>query len=137
MESHEKGDLTEAAVITELKRRGIPVLVPFSDNQRYDLVIEAKNGRMQRMQVKTGWISEGVIQFHTKSQHTNSQGNVYKHYDGDIDGFLVYVHELDVLYLVYQNDFNKQISLRIEAPDQPDASINWASDYTFDERWPP
>jgi hypothetical protein len=137
MESHEKGDFTEAAVITELKRRGIPVSIPFSDNQRYDLVLEAMDGQMQRMQVKTGWLSDGVIQFHTKSQHTNSQGNVYKHYDGDIDGFLVYVHELEQLYLVYKDEFDSRITLRVEAPAQPDSSINWASDYAFDERWPP
>ncbi|WP_394295066.1 group I intron-associated PD-(D/E)XK endonuclease [Halococcus thailandensis] len=31
MDSHRKGDLTEALVIAELKRREIPVSIPFGD----------------------------------------------------------------------------------------------------------
>ena len=38
MKSHERGDATEAWVIAELKERGIPVAIPFSDNQRYDII---------------------------------------------------------------------------------------------------
>lgn len=34
MDSHEKGDLTEAIIIAELKRRSIPVSLPFGDNER-------------------------------------------------------------------------------------------------------
>jgi hypothetical protein len=137
MESQQKGDLTEAVVIAELKRRGIPVLLPFGDNQRYDLAVETPDGAVQKLQVKTGWVTDGVVEFHTRSQHTNASGHVYKDYDGDVDGFVVYVHELESAYLVYIDEFDRRISLRVEAPDQPDASINWADEYTFDEQWPP
>ncbi len=137
MDSHEKGDYTEAVVIAELKRRCIPVMLPFSDNQRYDLVVETPSGEMLRLQVKTGWFTDGVVQFHSRSQHTNSQGNIYKHYDGEVDGFLVYSHELDTLYLIAAASFDRSITLRVDEPHQEHESINWAGDYEFDDRWPP
>jgi len=136
METQDKGDLTEAAVLTELKRREIPVSIPFGDNQRYDFVVESEDGTLYKSQIKTGWLSDGVVNFHSKSQHTNSQGNVYKQYD-DVDQFLVYVHDLGALYLVPEGAFERSISLRVEEPKQADASINRAAEYRFDERWPP
>lgn len=137
MESHRKGDLTEAVVITELKRRAIPVSIPFGDNERYDLVLESPEDELLRVQVKTGWLSDGTIEFHGKSQHTNSSGNVYKGYDGDVDYFLVYCYELDVLYLVGEEEFNSSMTLRVEEPKRENRRINWAVDFEFDARWPP
>ena len=137
MEAHEKGDFTEAAVIMELKRRSVPVLLPFGNNQRYDVVIADRSGTLNRMQVKTGRLDDGVVRFHTKSQHTNSKGNIYQYYDGEVDGFLIYVHELESLYLVFIDQFDRQISLRVAEPDQPDPTINWAEEYRFDEQWSP
>lgn len=136
MESHRKGDLTEAVVITELKRREIPVSVPFGDNERYDLVVETPDASFLRVQVKTGWLTEGVVQFHGKSQHTNASGNTYAYYDGDVDYFAVYCHELDQLYWVGEDEFDTGIRLRVEDPDVVQPSINWASEYEFDARWP-
>lgn len=137
MDSHRKGDLTEAIVIAELKRRSIPVSLPFGDNERYDLVIETPEGNLLRVQVKTGWLSEGKIEFHTSSQHTNSKGNTYKPYDGDIDYFLVYCHELETLHFIHEDEFEGSISLRVEEPAMENRRINWATDFEFEERWPP
>lgn len=137
MDSHRKGDLTEAIVIAELKRRSIPVSLPFGDNERYDLVVETPDGALLRVQVKTGWQSEGKIEFHTRSQHTNSKGNTYKPYDDDIDYFLVYCHELETLHFIHEDEFEGSISLRIEEPEMENRRINWATDFEFDKRWPP
>lgn len=137
MESHRKGELTEAEVITELKRRGIPVSVPFGDNERYDLLFEAPDGRILRGQVKTGWTNDGIVNFRGYSQHTNSTGNVYKEYGTDVDCFLVYSHEYDRLFLVWEDEFDTNMSIRIEEPVQTHETINWAAEYAFDERWPP
>lgn len=137
MDSHEKGDLTEAIVIAELKRRSIPVSLPFGDNDRYDLVLETPEGGLLRMQVKTGWLSDGKIEFHARSQHTNSQGNVYKSYDGDINYFVVFSHDLETLYLIREDEFGGSISLRVDEPKIENRRINWASEFEFDRRWPP
>lgn len=137
METQEKGDFTEAAVITELKRRAIPVSVPFGDNQRYDIVIETEENDLLKVQIKTGWVADGTIEFHGKSQHTNASGNVYEKYDGDVDCFLVYCDEVGAVYLIDEDEFETSMSLRIADPEQVHETINWADEYEFDERWPP
>lgn len=137
MESHRKGDLTEAEVITELKRREIPVSIPFGDNERYDLLFETPDQRILRAQVKTGWTNEGIVNFRGYSQHTNSNGNVYKKYGTDVDCFLVYSHEFEQLFLVWEDEFGSNMSIRVENPEQEHDTINWADEYDFDYRWPP
>lgn len=136
MESHRKGDLTEALVVAELKRREIPVSKPVGDNERYDLVAESAGG-LWKLQVKTGWLKDGTIRFHGKSQHTNAAGNVYELYDGDVDFFVVYVDELEELYLVEESSVRSNMRLRVDKPDQYDRSINWADAFEFDRNWPP
>lgn len=136
MESHRRGDLTEAVVVAELKRRSIPVSKPVGDNERYDLIAESGTG-LWTFQVKTGWFREGTIRFHGKSQHTNSQGNTYQTYDGDVDYFVVYCDELDRLYLIEESAFNTNMRLRVAEPAKQDESINWADECEFDRNWPP
>jgi len=137
MESHKKGDLTESIVITELKRRQIPVSVPFGDNERYDLTVEAPTGDFYSIQVKTGRYRDGLVRFNGMSQHTNSSGNVYKSYHDDVDYFLVYCYELETLYLIAEQEFDTRMELRVETPEQVHRTINWAEEYEFDTRWPP
>jgi hypothetical protein len=137
MDSHRKGELTEGIVIAELKRRSIPVSLPFGDNGRYDLVLESPDGELVRVQVKTGWIADGKVQFHAKSQHTNAQGNTYQRYDGDIDCFVIFSYELETLYLIREDEFRRVITLRVEEPQVENRRINWAHEFEFDERWPP
>lgn len=137
MDSHRKGEFTEATVIAELKRRSIPVSLPFGDNERYDMVLETPTGALVRVQVKTGWLTNGTIGFHTKTQHTNSTGNTYKKYQDDIDYFIVYCHDLESLYLISEDEFEDAITLRVEQPKIENRRIRWASDYEFDDRWPP
>jgi len=136
MQPHERGDATEAMVIAMLKERLIPVAIPFSDNQRYDVVVQTPESRFLRMQIKTGRVRDGKIHFHGKSQHTNASGNTYQRYDGDVDYFLVYTPELDSLHAVGEHKFDSCIRLRVDEPKQADSSINWAEAYEFDERWP-
>lgn len=136
MEPHRRGELTEALVIAELKRREIPVSKPVGDNERYDLVAESDGG-LWRLQVKTGRLQDGTIRFHGTSQHTNAQGNVYERYDGVVDFFVVYVDELESMYLLPESAFETDIRLRVEEPSQADSSINWARDFAFDQNWPP
>lgn len=136
MEPHRRGDLTEAEVVVELKRRSIPVSKPVGDNERYDIIVESETD-LWTVQVKTGWLRDGTIRFHGKSQHTNSQGNTYQTYDGDVDYFAVYCDELEQLYLIEESAFDTNMRLRVAEPAQRDESINWAEDYEFDRNWPP
>ncbi|MEF8914805.1 group I intron-associated PD-(D/E)XK endonuclease [Natronomonas sp.] len=137
MDSHRKGDLTEATVVVELKQRGVPVALPFGDNERYDATIETPSGQLLRAQIKTGWYQDGVVKFKGYSQHTNSKGNIRKPYAGSIDCFLVYSHEVERLFLVWEGEVGKNMAIRIEEPKQQHETTNWAEEYAFDSRWPP
>jgi len=137
MESHRKGDLTEAIVVAELKRRDIAVAIPFGDNERYDLLAEDDGGEIWRLQVKTGHFDGEKVVFRGYSMHTNSQGHVRKEYDGDVNYFVVYCDEVDGLYLVPESEVGSHMSLRVNEAEQDHRTINWAADYAFDERWPP
>jgi hypothetical protein len=136
METHRKGEVTEAVALAELKRRGVPVSVPFGDSERYDLVAKASDS-FYRLQVKTGLFDGETVEFRGYSVHTNSRGNVHDQYDGDVDYFLVYCHDLETMYLVDEDDVASNMRLRVAEPDVEQPSINWAEDYAFDERWPP
>jgi hypothetical protein len=107
MESHRKGDLSEAAVITEFVRREISVSRPFGDDERYDVVVETPEGDLLRVRIETGRLVDGTVEFHGTSQHTNSTGNTYEGYDGDVDYFAVYVHGTGTTYLVAENEFDR------------------------------
>ncbi len=137
MESHRKGDLTEATVLTELKRRDISVSLPFGDNERYDVVVETPGGWLFRAQVKTGWTRDGAVVFKGCSQHTNSEGNTYERYTDGIDCFLAYSHDVERLFLVWEEEAGTSMAIRVEEPEQRHRTANWADEYDFDSRWPP
>lgn len=137
MESHIRGDMTEATVLAELKRRDVSVSLPFGDNERYDMVVETPGGWLFRAQVKTGWKRDGTVVFKGYSQHTNTEGNTYKQYADGIDCFLVYSHDEERLFLVWEEEVGSNMAIRIEEPEQRHRTANWADDYEFDARWPP
>jgi Uri superfamily endonuclease len=137
MQSHRKGEATEATVIAELKQRGISVSLPFGDNERYDAIVETPDGRPLRVQIKTANYRNGVLEVSGESQHTNAQGHQYKQYAGDIDYFLAYSDVLETMYWIPEERVETRISLRVDQPEQVDGSINWAEEYEFDEQWPP
>ena len=48
-----QGDLGELILITELVSRGLVVSIPFGSSHHYDLVVECKDGRLLKVQVKS------------------------------------------------------------------------------------
>jgi hypothetical protein len=93
------GNLTEAQVMTALLGAGNNVLVPWGDNQRYDLVME-KAGRLHRVQCKTAYQRfGGSLTFATSSSHNHVNGGK-KNYCGEADYFGVYFPKTGRVYLV-------------------------------------
>lgn len=93
-----KGEKSEGMVLSALLRAGKVVLMPFGDNQRYDLVVDDA-GVFTRVQCKTGRLRNGVMRFKTCSTHYH-RGGGSKHYRDQADVFGVYCPELDAVYLV-------------------------------------
>lgn len=126
----EVGEKTEAAILNHFIQKGIPVSVPWGNNQRYDLVIEYKDGKLLKAQCKTGTYDKGVVSFATSSK---SGGKVRKDYFGQIDCFLVYCAELNKVYLVSIHNLTNRnsMTLRVDPLKKfgPKNNIRWAKDY--------
>jgi len=127
------GDTCEAMVIARLVQAGCSVLMPFGDNQRYDMLVEhrKKLGTFLRIQCKTGRLRNDVIIFKTSS-HTRGTGKT-RSYSGEVDIFGVYCPETDSVYMIPARICGaSSMYLRVgESKNGQAERINWASDYLF------
>lgn len=129
MNSKAKGERTEGIVLARLLQLGHVVLMPFGDNQRYDLVIDEGDGKFIRGQCKTARISNGCVAFNTAS--VNGFTGKRKTYKGQIDVFWVYSPDTDDVYEVPINSVGiNESRLRIKPPKGGAISgIRWAKDF--------
>jgi PD-(D/E)XK nuclease superfamily protein len=129
------GDQTTAMVLARLVQSGKMVLLPFSENQRYDLVVD-EGDRFVRIQCKTGRLRNGAIQFNACSfsyHHPNNHGTKpYMHdYRGAAELFGVYCSQTDGVYLVPVEAVGKRLgALRIEPTrNNQSKGVRWARDF--------
>jgi PD-(D/E)XK endonuclease len=95
------GDQSTLAIMVALQLLGIPILIPFGENTRYDLVID-EEGRLGRVQCKTGRLRGGALRFATCSAygHHRDPLRARRDYRGEVDYFAVYCPETAGVYLV-------------------------------------
>jgi hypothetical protein len=131
------GDVSEAAVITALIKCGYEVSIPFGENHRYDVIVD-KDGILSRIQIKSGRLRKGVINFAACSSHAHRGGLNSRSYHGEIDYFGVYCKETDSVYLISCADTPATHgSLRIDRPRQGQCKkIRWALPYLIAEGSP-
>jgi hypothetical protein len=126
------GDQSEAMVLAALVRRGYHVLIPFGENNRYDLVIEIE-GSFFRIQVKTGRLRNGVIWFNCYSSHAHRKGVSCRRYIGEIDYFGVYCPDVQSVYMVPIEDARFRGCLRVDRPKNGQLKkMRWASDFLLE-----
>ena len=92
-----KGKTTEAIILSILAQQGKAVLVPWGE-ERYDLALD-DDGRLIRIQCKTGVLRNGCVVFKTcitDARRPLGDGG----YAGQVDAFAVYCAELNLAYLV-------------------------------------
>lgn len=129
MNSKRIGNISEAKILAKCVEKQWVVLLPFGDNERYDLVID-RGGGFERVQVKTGRLRNGVIIFNAHSTVGRARTNSHKGYLGEADLFGVYSSELDKVYLVSVNNVGSTVvSLRVDEPKLNINTINWAKDF--------
>ena len=113
----QKGNIGEAKCLAKMVELGVPVAIPFGDNERYDLIIEYQ-GKLQKIQVKysTQQDSPGSVVFKTASSTNHTTNKHYDTYQNDVDGFLLYNGINDeVYYLPIEIIGNrKTITIRME-----------------------
>jgi PD-(D/E)XK endonuclease len=84
-----------------LTSAGYSILLPFGENTRYDLAIE-EDGRLSRVQCKTGRLHNGAVLFKTAStySHHPRPKAATRSYHGEIDYFGVYCPANGSVYLI-------------------------------------
>ena len=129
------GDQTTAMVLARLLQVYPLVLVPFGENQRYDLLVD-KGDSFLRVQCKTGRLRNGVIRFRSCSfsyHHPSNRGTRFyqHHYRGAADVFGVYCPQNDRVYIVpVQQVGISEACLRIEPAKNSQAKkVRWAKDF--------
>jgi hypothetical protein len=130
------GDITEAVVLAEFLKAGFPVLVPFGDNRRYDLVVEVGE-RFWRVQCKTASLTsdrcggEGCIRFKARSGVHESRP-----YRGQADLFGAYSPDTGQVYVLAVDEVPEtDVWLRLTpARNNNQYGIRLAEDHTL-EAW--
>ena len=136
MNTKEKGDIAETRAIYEFVKRNIPVAIPYGDNQRYDIVAEF-NGKLNRIQVKmANEERNGSICCYARSSTNHTTNKTLSTYENDVDYFVFFNMEYDIIALVPIADIGsqRQINLRIRPPlIKPSGVVHYFSDYSFDK----
>jgi hypothetical protein len=126
-----KGDVSELRVAVRLTELGYAVSKPLGENQRYDLIAD-DGERLQRVQVKTGRIRNGVVIFNCCSTHGHRRTSLKtRPYTGQIELLAVYCPENQKVYLLREADLTRsKIQLRlIPTRNNMVKTIRWASEY--------
>lgn len=135
MQTKAKGDISEAKALFEFQKRNIPVLLPWGDKERYDMVIELSN-HFFRVQVKTANEEKnGSIICYTRSSHDHTTHKRYYKYVNQVDFFVFYNIQRDIIAIVPIKDIGEKacISLRIAPPKNNQGDVKFFSDYSFDK----
>lgn len=95
--SNEKGDIGEAAFVLASAKKGywtgkMPQGCP------YDYVLDRRDGKLERVQVKFRSMSEGGTVTIKLSQNTFTNRTTYS--EQNVDSIAVYVNELDTVFLI-------------------------------------
>jgi hypothetical protein len=129
------GDRSTAMVLARLLEIYDVILLPFGENQRYDLVVEYL-GSFIRVQCKTGRLYGDVIHFNACSSvyhHPNApqRDDKSRDYRGAADFFGVYCRENDSVYLVpVEVVGTRSGTLRLGATrNSQQKGVRWARDY--------
>ena len=131
-----KGDIAEAKALFEFSKRKIPVLIPWGDKDRYDMVIEY-NQRFLKVQVKyCGEECNGAIICYARSSQDNRTHKNYFLYKDDVDFLFFYNEKYDKCALVPIKEIGEQstISLRITpTKNNQRKNIRFFDDYSIDK----
>ena len=98
--SKAKGQYSEARALLEFQKYGIPIAIPWGDNERYDLLAEF-NDKFNRIQVKTcNEEKNGSIVCYCRSSTNHTTNKNKTTYVGEIDYFVFVNQTHDLVAIV-------------------------------------
>lgn len=129
------GNIGEAKVLCKFVELGIPVYIPFGDNEKADLIADF-NGKLNKIQIKTSQKAEGGKMVFDLTSSTLHRKNGEKHIytNNEIDYFACYNIERDKIFLVNINDApNTAITIRYEkSKNNQTQGIKFEQEYLID-----
>lgn len=130
------GSIGEAKALTWFVENGIPVSIPFGDNEKYDLVIEI-HGKLLKVQVKSSaQVAFGRLVFNLRSVRYNNKGS-HIYTKSEIDLFVLYHEHTNQLYCITPEECaGTAIMLRLPG-DLKNLQTNckFAENYLIDRIW--
>jgi hypothetical protein len=130
MDTHRVGDTAESAVLHALTAAGFCALIPFGSGLPFDLAAAAPDGRIFRLQVKSGRVRNGCVIFNSCS---TDHGRGRLDYRGRADFIAVYVATLDQVFLVPVDDCPSYVGVLRLSPTRNNQRkrVRLAEDYTL------
>ena len=135
MNSKRIGNIGEAKVLAKFVEMGIPIYIPFGDDEKADLVAEF-NGKLNKIQVKTSIKSKNgcsIFDLTSSTAHrTNGGRRTYS--NSEIDYFALYSLDRDKIYLMKAPD-NPMTAITIRFEDTKSGKkigVNYESDFLIE-----
>lgn len=137
MQTKQLGNIGEAKTLWKFISLGVPVYIPFGDNEKSDLIAEF-GGKLNKIQVKTSEKLEDdrfIVSLESSTVHNGiNYHHVYNH--DEIDYFALYNLESDILMLVPINKLENRRTITISIPWKSShnqfKTLNYL-DYTFEK----
>lgn len=128
MRTFEKGNISEAKLLSKFLELGYRVAIPFGEGSKYDLVIENKEGELKKVQIKTATFNDDCIKLNVCS---NNKGYSKQSYKGLVDYIAAYCPDNGACYLIPIEDCpTVAMTLRVKpSKNNQKSKINLASDY--------
>lgn len=132
MQKHEIGNSSESVGLSAYIKAGLTVSIPFGSGASYDLLVDSGTD-IFKIQVKTAWISKGVIKYKCLRRQPKSEiRRPYK--NGEVDYIAVYCPANDSLYGIPAENHLGLGWLRLEPVKNGQAKhIRRASDYSWEK----
>ena len=135
MNSKRIGNIGEAKVIAKFVEMGIPIYIPFGDDEKADLIAEF-DGKLNKIQVKTSIKSKNGCSIFdlTSSTAHRTNGERRKYLNSEIDYFALYSLDRDKIYLMKVPD-NPMSAITIRFKDTKSgmkSRVNYESDFLIE-----
>lgn len=117
----QKGDIAEAFVTYLLKQKGFNVLIPWGEDNRYDLVAE-KSGVFKRIQVKYVTPKNGVLEVSIRSSNNY---NILYYSPKDVDVIAAYCLKLSKVYFVPLSSIGNRRCLKLRLAPTKNKQIKY------------
>lgn len=135
MNSKRIGNIGEAKVLAKFVEMGIPIYIPFGDDEKADLIAEF-DGKLNKIQVKTSIKSKNGCSIFdlTSSTAHRTNGGRRKYSNSEIDYFALYSLDRDKIYLMKAPD-NPMTAITIRFEDTKSGKkigVNYESDFLIE-----